>query len=264
MNKIAFIGTGNMGGAIVRAVCKTVDPQKVFISNRSHDKAENLAEACSCRVCYDNLTAAKNADFIFLGVKPWQICDVIREIEPVLTGREVIVSMAAGVPGYAMAEVLPKGNPVIRILPNTPSAIGEGLVLIAPHDNAEESQIRALEEILSGCGMIGRTDEEHAEAGMTVGGCTPAFTYIFIEALADGGVRAGLKRSEAMLWAAQAVAGAAKMVIESGEHPGALKDAVCSPKGATMEGIRTLEMNAFRGGVMDAVVVAAKRSAGLA
>ena len=264
MDKIAFIGTGNMGGAIVRAVCKTIDPQKVYISNRSHNKAEDLAEECSCRVCYDNLTAAKGADFIFLGVKPWQIIDVIREIDAVLTGNEVIVSMAAGVPGYAMAEALPKGNAVIRILPNTPSAIGEGLVLIAPHDNAQESMVRELEEILAGCGMLGRTDEEHAEAGMTVGGCTPAFTYIFIEALADGGVRAGLKRSDAMLWAAQAVAGAAKMVIESGQHPGALKDAVCSPKGATMEGIKTLEMNAFRGGVMEAVVVAAKRSAGLA
>ena len=104
---IGFIGTGNMGGAIVRAVCKTVDPQKVYISNRSHNKAEDLAEMCSCRVCYDNLTAAKGADYIFLGVKPWQIIDVIREIDGVLTGGEVIVSMAAGVPGYAMAEALP-------------------------------------------------------------------------------------------------------------------------------------------------------------
>lgn len=264
MNKIAFIGTGNMGGAIVRAVCGTVEPEKVYLANRGIEKAEALASELGCRVCISNAEAASDADFIFLGVKPWQILDVIREIEPVLKGREVIVSMAAGVPGPAMAAELPKANPVIRILPNTPCAIGEGLVLVAPHESAEESDIVRLEHILSGCGMIGRTDEEHAEAGMTVGGCTPAFTYLFIEALADGGVRAGLKRSDAMLWAAQAVAGAAKLVMESGEHPGALKDAVCSPKGATMEGIRTLEMNAFRGGVMDAVLVAARRSAGLA
>ncbi len=263
MKKVAFIGTGNMGGAIVRAVCSTQEPQTVYIANRSIEKAEELAKKCGCNVCADNISAARGAQFIFLGVKPWQILDVIREIEPALEGGETIVSMAAGVPGPAMAEVLPKGNPVIRILPNTPCSIGEGLVLIAPHESAEESHISALEEILRGCGMVGRSDEEHAEAGMTVGGCTPAFTYMFIEALADGGVRAGLKRSDAMLWAAQAVAGAARLVIESGEHPGALKDAVCSPCGATIEGIRTLEMNAFRGGVMDAVAVAARRSAGL-
>lgn len=264
MEKIAFIGTGNMGGAIVRAVCTTVEPARVYLANRSIEKAETLAQNCGCNVCSDNISAAREADFIFLGVKPWQILDVIREIEPVLDGHEVIVSMAAGVPGPAMAEALPKGNGVIRILPNTPCAIGEGLVLVAPHESAREESVAALEGLLAGCGMVGRSDEEHAEAGMTVGGCTPAFTYMFIEALADGGVRAGLKRTDAMLWAAQAVAGAAKLLMESGEHPGALKDAVCSPGGATIEGIRTLEMNAFRGGVMDAVLVAARRSAGLA
>ncbi len=263
MGKIAFIGTGNMGGAIVRAVCSTEKAETLFLANRSIEKAEALAGKWGCNICLSNISAAEDADFIFLGVKPWQILDVIREIEPVLKGSEVIVSMAAGVPGAAMAEVLPKGNPVIRILPNTPCSIGEGLVLIAPHHSAEERHIAALERLLRGCGAVGRTDEEHAEAAMTVGGCTPAFTYMFIEALADGGVRAGLKRSDAMLWAAQAVAGAAKLVMESGEHPGALKDAVCSPGGATIEGIRTLEMNAFRGGVMDAVLVAAQRSAGL-
>lgn len=263
MKKIAFIGCGNMGGAIVRAVCSAVDPKTVYLANRTLGKAEILAESCSCNVCCDNVSAAEGADYIFLGVKPWQICDVLREIEGVLCGGETVVSMAAGVPGSTMAELLPKGNRVVRIMPNTPCAIGEGLVVISPYGNVSEEKISELEKILSCCGMIGRCSEEQAEAAMTVGGCTPAFTYMFIEALADGGVSAGIKRSDAMLWAAQAVAGAAKLLMESGEHPGALKDAVCSPGGATIEGIRTLERNAFRGGVMDAVVVAAKRSAGL-
>ena len=113
-------------------------------------------------------------------------------------------------------------------------------------------------------GLLDRIDENKIDAASAVSGCGPAFCYMFIEALADGAVRSGLRRGDAMLWAAQAVAGAAELVIKSGEHPGALKDAVCSPGGATIEGIRTLEMNAFRGGVMEAVVVAAKRSAGLA
>ena len=264
MKKIAFIGCGNMGGAIVRAVCAKVDSKSVYLSNRTRSKAVSLAESCGCNVCENNREAAKGADFIFLGVKPWQITDVIKEIDEVLKGDEIIVSMAAGVPGSVMAELLAeKGNGVIRIMPNTPCAIGEGLVVISPYEGVSEETVGELEEILAGCGMMGRCSEEQAEVAMTVGGCTPAFTYMFIEALADGGVRAGIKRSDAMLWASQAVMGAAKLVIESGEHPGALKDAVCSPKGATIEGIRTLEMNAFRGGVMDAITVAAKRSAGL-
>lgn len=263
MNKIAFIGCGNMGGAIARAVCGTVGGGKVFLANRSRAKAEAVAAGCGCAVCDDNRSAAKGADYIFLGVKPHQIIDVISEIEPVLSGREVIVSMAAGVSGESMSGVLVKGNPVVRILPNTPCGIGKGLVLLVPCAGADEGILSELEAMLAGCGMIGRSDEEHAEAGMTVGGCTPAFTYMFIEALADGGVKAGLKRSDALAWAAQAVAGAAAMVIESGEHPGALKDAVCSPGGATIEGVRTLESRAFRGGVIDAVDAAAKRSAQL-
>jgi len=263
MGKTAFIGCGNMGGAIARAVCKTTGPEGIYLANRSIEKAEALAAELSCRVCADNPSAARDADFIFLGVKPHQIVGVIAELNPVLSGSEVIVSMAAGVSGHVMAEALEKSNPVVRILPNTPCGIGKGLVLIAPMENVPAGKLAELEKMLSGCGMFGRTDEEHAEAGMTVGGCTPAFTYMFIEALADGGVRAGIKREEAMLWAAQAVAGAAEMVLKSGKHPGRLKDEVCSPGGATIEGIRTLEINSFRGGVMDAVLVAAKRSAEL-
>ena len=260
MKKIAFIGCGNMGGAIVRGVCASVDPGIVYLANRSLYKAEELAAEYGCHVCTDNLSAAEGADYIFLGVKPRQTIDLIREIDPVLKGNEIIVSMAAGVPSPRMAEALSRNNPVVRILPNTPSGIGKGLVLVAPMDNVSADSLEELEKILSGCGVVGYTDEAHAEAAMTVGGCTPAFTYMFIEALADGGVRAGIKREEAMLWAAQAVAGAAELVIKSGKHPGRLKDEVCSPGGATIEGIRTLEMNSFRGAVMDAVLIAAKRS----
>lgn len=263
MKKLAFIGCGNMGGAIARAVSSAAEPGRLWLSNRTFAKAEVLAEELGCRCCADNCECAAEADYVFLGVKPRQIIDVLAELGPVLTGREVIVSMAAGVTGAAMAAALPKGNPVLRILPNTPCAIGRGLVLIVPCAGAEEDTVAELRALLAPCGMVGITDEEHAEAAMTVGGCTPAFTYMFIEALADGGVKAGLKRSDALAWAAQAVAGAAEMVIRSGAHPGALKDAVCSPGGATIEGVRTLESRSFRGGVIDAVDAAALRSAQL-
>lgn len=260
MGKTAFIGCGNMGGAIARAVCAVTESAEVYVANRSIGKAEALAADCGCRVCENNRAAAEGADYIFLGVKPHQILELLAEIEPVLSGREVIVSMAAGVTGESMKAALPKGNPVIRILPNTPCGIGAGLMLLAHCGEVSEEILAELEQLLRGCGMVARTDEEHADAGMTLGGCTPAFTYMFIEALADGGVKAGLKRADALLWAAKAVAGAAEMVIKSGEHPGALKDAVCSPGGATIEGVRTLETRAFRGAVIDAVDAAAKRS----
>lgn len=263
MKKLAFIGCGNMGGAIARAVCSAVEPTEVFLANRSAGKAAALAAELGCNTSENNLRCAEGADLVFLGVKPHQICDVIAEIEPALTGSEVIVSMAAGVSGDAMAAALPKGNPIIRILPNTPCAVGKGLVLLVPCRGADDAKLEELKTLLAPCGMVGLCDEEHAEAAMTVGGCTPAFTYMFIEALADGGVKSGLKRADAFAWAAQAVAGAAELLKASGEHPGALKDAVCSPGGATIEGVRTLESRAFRGAVMDAVYAAAERSAQL-
>ena len=263
MKKTAFIGCGNMGSAIVRAVCRSTDPETIYVSNRSAEKACALAADCGCIFCQSNLEAVRGADCIILGVKPWQIGDVLLQIRPLLLGHELIVSMAAGVSGSAIREKLPSGNPIVRILPNTPCAIGKGLMLIAPCGDVDEALLRDLEQLLSPCGLVFRTDEDHAEAGMTVGGCTPAFTYMFIEALADGGVKAGLKRSDALRWAAQAVAGAAEMVLQSDLHPGALKDAVCSPGGATIEGVATLERGAFRGSVMDAVFNAAEKSAKL-
>ncbi len=263
MEKIAFIGCGNMGGAIARAVCRTFDPAKVILANRTLNKARDLAAELGCRVDRSNASAAACADIVFLGVKPHQICTVLDEIAPSLTGEELIVSMAAGVAGADMEPHLPKGNPIVRILPNTPCSIGRGLVFTVPCRGVSERQLKLLEALLLPCGQVGRCEEAYAEAAMTVGGCTPAFTYMFIEALADGGVRAGLKRSDALAWAAAAVEGAAAMVTASGSHPGALKDAVCSPGGATIEGVAALERGCFRSAAAEAIVAAAKRSAEL-
>ena len=256
--KLSFIGAGNMGGAIVRAVCTATDPNTVFVSNRSYAKAEALAAELGCHACPTNPDCARDADFIFLGVKPNLVRDVLREIAPALSDRQVLVSMAAGVTGEAMRAALGKAheNPIIRILPNTPCAIGKGLMLIAPCGDTEPETVSALAELLAPCGLIGYTDEAHADAGMVIGGCTPAFAYLFIEALADGGVRCGLTRQQALAWAAQAVSGAAELLLHTGAHPGALKDAVCSPGGSTIEGILALENGAFRGTVMEAVSAA--------
>ena len=267
--KLSFIGTGVMGGAIARAVCAAAEPAAVYVSNRSLAKAEALAEELGCNVCPTNPDCARDADYIFLGVKPNMIRDVLREIAPVLHSGQVIVSMAAGVTGDAMRETLTEASPllrtvpIVRILPNTPCAIGKGLMLIAPCGEVSPEALTALSSLLAPCGLIGYTDEAHADAGMVVGGCTPAYTYMFIEALADGAVRCGLPRQDALAWAAQSVAGAAELLLKSGVHPGALKDAVCSPGGSTIEGVLTLEAGAFRGTVMDAVGAAWEKTKAL-
>ena len=205
--KLSFIGTGNMGGAIVRAICSASDPDAVYISNRNFAKSEALAEACGCHACRSNTECARDANYIFLGVKPEQVRDVLREIEPVLNKRQVIVSMAAGVTGDIMRDVVGKKQPIIRILPNTPCAIGKGLVLIAPCGGTTPEMLAELQALLAPCGLSDFTDEAHADAATVVGGCVPAFTYMYIEALADSAVLNGLPRADALAWAAQAEAG---------------------------------------------------------
>ena len=259
MSKIAFIGAGNMGGAIARSVCRVTDPKTVWVRNRRDETTVSIAAACGCVAAKNDADCAKDADFVFLGVKPYAVRDVLRSIAPVLKSRQVIVSMAAGVESAALRDIVPD-NPIVRILPNTPCAIGKGLMLIVPCGNVEQSTVDALAELLAPCGRIGFTDEAHADAGMVIGGCTPAFTDQFIEALADGGVLAGLPRADALSWAAQAVAGSAELVLQSGKHPGQLKDEVCSPGGSTIEGVKALEMRAFRAGVIEAVEAAFEKN----
>lgn len=259
MSKIAFIGAGNMGGAIARSVCRVTDPKTVWVRNRRDETTAAIAAACGCVAAKDDAECVKDADFVFLGVKPYAVRDVLRAIAPVLTPKQIIVSMVAGVESAALRDIVPD-NPIVRILPNTPCAIGKGLVLIVPCGDVERLTIDTLAELLAPCGRIGFTDEAHADAGMVIGGCTPAFTDQFIEALADGGVLAGLPRADALSWAAQAVAGSAELVLQSGKHPGQLKDEVCSPGGSTIEGVKALEARAFRSGVMEAVEAAYEKN----
>ncbi len=260
MKKLSFIGVGNMGGAILTAVCAKNGAEDVYIANRTRAKADALAAELGCIVSENNAACAADADYVFIGVKPNMVRGVLQEIASSLSGKTVIVSMAAGVDGKTIRAALGRDNPIVRILPNTPCSIGQGLMLIAPCGEVPQNKLDELAELLAGCGRTAFTDEAHADAGMTIGGCTPAFTYLFIEALADGAVQTGLSRADALQWAAQAVAGSAALVLESGRHPGALKDAVCSPGGSTIEGVRILENTGFRGAAMNAVIAAFEKS----
>ena len=262
MATLGFIGTGNMGGALARAACKSVPSDQVFLSNRTVEKARALAADLDCRVT-DNEAIAQNADLIFLGVKPQYMAEVMAEICPILEAREsrfLLVSMAAGLTIPRIRELAGKDYPVIRIMPNTPSAIGEGMVFYDCSENVTKTEEKVFLESLAGAGRLAPLADHLMDAGSAVAGCGPAFADLFIEALADGGVACGLPRALALESAAQMLIGTGRLMLETGRHPGELKDAVCSPGGATIQGIRALEEAGFRGAVMDAVIAAWEKS----
>lgn len=259
MDRIGFIGCGNMGGAIAEAVCRAAAPQEVLLANRTPAKAEALAAKLGCRTGTNQNAAA--CRWVFLAVKPQMMEQALAGVSGVLrrrTGageRFVLVSMAAGL-DMARIRALAGGEyPIVRMMPNTPAAIGAGMIQYCCADvtDAEKAEFA---ELLAAAGRLDELDERLIDAACCVSGCGPAWAYQFIEALADGGVACGLPRAKAVEYAAQMLAGSAQLVLASGKHPGALKDAVCSPGGSTIQGVRVLEQRAFRGAVMDAVIAA--------
>ena len=262
---IGFIGVGNMGGALARAAARAVDPGRIVVSNRSPEKAEALSQALSCRVATAT-EVAESCDLVFLGVKPQMMAGLLEELQPALERRKTpvtLVSMAAGV-SMAQIRAMAGGDyPVIRIMPNTPVAVGQGVVL---YDQTENVSVEAKALFLTAMGTAGLLDpleERLMDAGSAVAGCGPAFADLFLEALADGGVLCGLPRAKAQAYAAQMLLGAAALAMETELHPGQLKDAVCSPGGSTIAGVKTLEQFAFRAAVIDAVEAAYEKTKAL-
>lgn len=257
-----FIGAGNMGGALAVAACKNEDPRRIVLADRDGVKVQAMAENCHC-LAADNATVAGECRFIFLGVKPQVLPVLLEELAPILamrTDRFVLVTMAAGITMKAIDTGLGGEYPVIRIMPNTPVAIGEGMVLYAPNDQVTADEEQEFLRLMRAAGTMDKLDEKLIDAASAVSGCGPAFAYLFIEALADGGVECGLPRDKALRYAAQTVLGAAEMVLCTGKHPGELKDAVCSPGGTTIAGVHALERGAFRNDAMNAVAAAYKRT----
>ena len=251
--KIAFIGTGNMGGALARAASKEKENQ-IYLVNRHPEKAERLCREIGGEVT-DYAGAVREAELLFLGVKPYVLPELCTVLRPLLKEKDTafaVVSMAAGVPVARLKEML--GDcPIIRIMPNTPVAVGEGMIL---YTGDAETMVDGFLRSMRFAGRFLRVEERLMDAGMAVSGCGPAFVDLFVEALADAGVASGLSRKDATLLAAQMVLGSAKLILESGRHPGELKDAVCSPGGTTIQGVRTLEEKGFRSAVIEAVIAA--------
>ncbi len=258
--KVGFIGCGNMGGALARAVCRVLGTE-VYISDYNKEKAKAFAKANGAHAA-DNEFIASECDFIFLAVKPNVFSSVLSPLREAFekNSGSVIVTMAAGLSLLKVGELVGAPHAIIRIMPNTPAAIGEGMITWCKNDAVSDTAITQFEALLSYAGRLDSIDERLIDAASAVAGCGPAFVYMFIEALADGGVQCGLPRDKALTYAAETLKGAADMVMKTGKHPGLLKDEVCSPGGSTIEGVAALEAGAFRATASEAVVAAFEKT----
>ncbi|BAL01302.1 pyrroline-5-carboxylate reductase [Oscillibacter valericigenes Sjm18-20] len=256
MKKAAIIGIGNIGSILTRRICLATPANEVAIFDRNPEKMAAVSKETQCLVAQDALQAAENAKYIVLAVKPQSLAAVLRCILPIIQPWQCIVSTSAGIELSSIEELLHDNNlqiPVARIMPNLPISIGKGCVLVS--ENAEFSQAQEAElfEMLGQCGVCQRVDEEHFDMGVSLSSCTPAYVFMFLEALADGGTALGYSRKESEIVAAHAVEGAVALFLEGGKNFGELKDAVCSPEGAAISGVAELERARFRGAIMDAV-----------
>lgn len=255
MKTIGFIGTGNMGGALAKAAAKSNRADRILLANRTAEKAQKLAEIIGGTVCSNN-DVAKEADYIFLGVKPQILNGMLEGIIDDLMNRKdryVIISMIAGRNLEALKNLFGK-VPIIRCTPNMPTAVGYGTTLFAVNEYVTEEEKQYFLQLMEPSGSVEETDETTMATAGGVKGCGPAFTAMFVEALADGAVACGLPRAKAIKYACEMLKGTAEMLLITGEHPGELKDSVCSPGGSTIQGVRVLEENNFRAAVMNAVI----------
>lgn len=257
---IGYIGAGNMGGALARATAK-LSNVSIIVSDRDEEKAALLAQEVKGTAAA-NIEIAKTADFIFLGVKPQVLPIVAEEIAATLGTRTtpfVLVTMAAGITLNSVARMFGK-FPIIRIMPNTPAFVGEGMILYCHNDKVLENDLTAFSKICSNAGLLEPIDESLIDAGCAVSGCGPAFVYMFIESMSEGGIKAGLPRDTALKLAAKTVLGAGAMVLKTGELPEDLCRKVCSPNGSTIEGVNYLKSTDFSEEIINTVAASYRRT----
>lgn len=264
--EFGFIGAGNMGGALATAVCKQAGAQKVLLSDKTTSKAETLAEKLGCTAS-DSLSVAGSCRYIFLGVKPQMMETLFSEIASVLQSRKdryILVTMAAGL-SMATISALCGGNvPVIRIMPNTPVAVGEGMILYTSNEYVTEEELSSFADALAFAGKTTCVEENEIDAASVISGCGPAFMFMFIKAMEEAGKTLGIDAEKARMYAEQTMLGSAKLAITTGEDPESLKIKVCSPGGTTIEGVKSFEKNELDRIVSDAVSASYRRTLELA
>lgn len=253
--KIGFIGAGKMAQAMIGGMINSnlIPPEWLIASTKSEETVEKVQQKYRIEVTKDNKLVAKKADILFLAIKPDIHLSIIEEIRNFVKQDTIIITIAAGISLLDLEENFNRKIKAIRSMPNTPSLIGEGMSAICKNEWITDEDLRDVIQIFSCFGNVEVIDEKFMDSIPAISGSSPAYVYVFIEALADGGVKAGLARDQAYKLAAQAVLGAAKMVLETGKHPGELKDEVCTPGGATIEAVAELEKRGFRAAVLSAM-----------
>ncbi len=262
MFDLGFIGVGNMGGALLNAALKKCNANKIIIADHNQEKAKETAKNTGCRFG-NNQDVINGAKFIFLGVKPQVMKDMLSSLKSVLEQRKdrfVLVSMAAGLSLADIKEFAGVDLPIIRIMPNTPVAVSSGMILYCKNELVTENEMNEFLSLMSEAGAFADLDESLFDAGCALSGCGPAFVYMFINALIEGAIECGLNSEQAKLLANNTVIGAAKMALASNSSPQTLRDNVCSPGGCTIEGVYKLEDGRFEDTVKNAVKAAYEKS----
>ncbi len=260
---IGFIGSGNMASAIIGGLLNRgmVTPSELFVTDASEEALKRLSGRFEgINTSRDNLAFLDRLDYLFLAVKPHIYEPVILQIREAVSEKTVIITIAAGKSREQVLSLFGRDLKLVRTMPNTPALVGEGMTALCPTENLSGTEIEDALALMGACGKTELLEERLFDGYTSVCGSSPAYVYMFIEALADAGVREGLPRDKAYKMAAQAVLGSAKMVLETGTHPGELKDQVCSPGGTTIEAVGVLEEKGFRSAVMEAVRVCTEKS----
>ncbi len=260
--KIGFIGAGNMAKAMITGVVASglTSSENIIASDGYAPCLENIKNEFGINIAADNKEVVKFSDVIFLAVKPNIYADVMAEIKDIL-GDKIVVTIAPGKTLEFMEKGLGNDKKILRTMPNTPAMVSEGLTAICPNKNISPSELEDLKTIIGTFGSVELIEEKLFDAVVSVSGSAPAYVYMFIEAMADGAVQQGMNRAQAYKMAAQTVMGSARMVMETGKHPGELKDMVCSPGGATIDAVAVLEEKGFRSAVIKAMEAVYVKSA---
>lgn len=259
---IGLIGCGNMARAMIEGMLRSgaAKPSEIMASALRQERLADFADRKKIHRTADNTEVAKFADIVILAVKPNKYAEVIAEISPHIWSTNIVISLAPGITLAQLEALFGKPVKLIRTMPNTPATVLEGMTAMCSNVLVEGDEKRLVKALFEGFGKVEEIEEAQMDAVIAVSGSSPAYAFMMMEAMADAAVLRGLPRSKAYTFAAQAMLGAAKMVLETGEHPAVLKDQVCSPGGTTIEAVRVLEEKGFRSAIIEAMHACADKS----
>lgn len=260
--KVGFIGVGNMGGAILRGylALEQIQPKDVFICGRKIEKLERISNELGVNICENITDLVESCDVVMLGVKPNMFTEVMPQVSDKYTNNKILVSMAAGVTIESISSYVGRDAKIIRVMPNTPAMVNEGMTSVSRNNNVNDKQFATVFNIFKSIGKAEEVEEELIHCVIGVSGSSPAYTYMYIEALAEAASKNGMDKEQAIVFAAQSVLGAAKMVLETGVDPAQLRINVCSPGGTTIEAVNTLKEKGFGELVESGVQAAVNKS----